>query len=162
MTNTRVKPTTQTDHDETAPAKVTHPTLEKLKSARERYASSFTIHAAEHIVNGTVPEKIFWSLKLMMAIGAAIFLSGKLFVSFYEHEVDTKVTMETQHKLQFPMILIGRPGAVSALTIIRNNCSSNQSVSYDKTVCDIVNRDCPDVLNGRVFSSKKVNLSECF
>ena len=108
------------------------------------------MHAVHNIMNGTLVERIFWSLKLTAALGAAIYLSKELFTSYYEYEVGTKVKIETRQRLQFPMILIGHPYALLILKNSRNNCSSNQSASYDHILCTILTKDCPEFFADRI------------
>ena len=41
----------------------TSSTTKQLELVRMRYTSSFTVHSLNHIIEGTVAEKIFWSIK---------------------------------------------------------------------------------------------------
>ena len=106
--------------------------IEKVKTVRKRYVSSFTMHAIDHISNGTLVERIFWSFKLMAALAIALYLSKKLFLSYFDHDVDTKITVQTKNRLQFPMVLIGDRN-VGTYLFSRNNCTSNKSLSYSDT-----------------------------
>ena len=56
--------------------------IRKVKESRKRYSSTFTMHAVEHVINGTKVERIFWSFMLCVALSAGIGLSYKLFASF--------------------------------------------------------------------------------
>lgn len=117
--------------------------LAKVSEARNRYISSFTVHSVEHIVKGTLPEKIFWSIKLVGAISLAIYLSRSLFVAFMKHEVDTKLSIEKKMLMKLPTVLIcvHTPWSMSY-----NNCSSNASRSWNPDVCETLNRAYPDFL----------------
>ena len=135
--------------------KAISPFYRNIKEVRKRYASTFTMHAMEHIINGTLVEKIFWTFKLMLALAVAIILSKKLFVSFFDHEVNTKITLQTNNRLQFPMILIGGHNTGTYL-YSRNNCTSNQSISYRdisytadgeiaNDICEKLQQQCPNL-----------------
>ena len=59
--------------------------LTRLKPIRMRYTSSFTMHALDHIINGTIPEKVFWVFKLFVVIGnyiAGYFVINSLILRF--------------------------------------------------------------------------------
>ena len=73
--------------------------LTRLKPIRKRYTSSFTMHALDHIINGTRVERVFWTLKLSMVIGTACFMSRQLFFSYFLNHVDTLLVFQPQVNL---------------------------------------------------------------
>ena len=55
-------------------------TIARLRTIRNRYLNSFTMHALNHVINGTPIEKIFWSVKLVAAIGVGFYFCKALFI----------------------------------------------------------------------------------
>ena len=53
--------------------------IKHLTNIRVRYQQGFTMHALEHVINGTYIERVFWTLKLCLAITVALYLSWQLF-----------------------------------------------------------------------------------
>ena len=80
--------------------------LSRLKQIRHRYTSSFTMHALDHIINGTLPEKVFWTVKLFIVLGTAIFMCRNLFVSFFKNKVISKLTYTPKTEMNLPMVFI--------------------------------------------------------
>ena len=70
--------------------------LTRLKPIRKRYTSSFTMHALDHIINGTMVVRVFWTAKLFLVIGTAVFMSRQLFYSYFLNHVDTKLVFSPQ------------------------------------------------------------------
>ena len=60
--------------------------VEKLNTMKDRYKYSFTIHALNHIIEGNVTEKIVWSIKLMVALGLAVYLCWSLFIDYFNYK----------------------------------------------------------------------------
>ena len=116
--------------------------ITKLSRVRRRYQEGFTMHALEHIIRGTWVERIFWTLKLCLAITLAIFMSWQLFEGYFHHHVDTKVNIETKTTLQLPMLFICGTQSKDYLAAF-NDCQSNDSRSYDEKICTALRQTCP-------------------
>ena len=114
----------------------------QLSKIRRRYQDGFTMHGLDHIINGTWVERIFWFLKLCLAITVAVYLSWKLLQSYLHHNVDSKVSIETKTKLQLPMLFICGTHAKHYLATF-NNCESTESKSYDEKICKELKMKCP-------------------
>ena len=128
--------------------------LARIAEVRRRYQAGFTMHALEHIINGTKVERVFWTLKLCLAITMAIYLSWQLFESYLHHHVDTKVNIETKTTLQLPMLFICGTQARDYLATF-NDCQSNASRSHDEDICRVLRRMCPE------FCLTSVNNGTC-
>ena len=74
--------------------------MRKLQAVRTRYNNNFTMHGLEHIINGTWVEKIFWTLKLIVAVSIAGWLSKELFQSYLDHDTTTVIEVNTVRQIQ--------------------------------------------------------------
>ena len=103
---------------------------DRLRDIRERYASSFTMHALNHIQDGNSIEKLVWVVKLVGLFAAAVFICRGIFTSYFRREVNTtfKTTMVTQ--LNFPKVYLclSDPSQVESKSL--NNCADKTSKSY--------------------------------
>ena len=116
----------------------------KLRRIRDRYKNSFTVHGVNHIIDGTVPEKVLWTIKLAIVLFVAVYLCWNFFVAFSNYEVDTNMKIVLKDPMKFPTIMICN-NLVDILRIFEslNDCSSNTSGSYDTNICNEINRQCP-------------------
>ena len=55
-----------------------------LRDIQSRYSSGFTMHALNHIQDGTLLERIVWILKLVVLLGAAVYISWGIFTAYFE------------------------------------------------------------------------------
>ena len=128
----------------------------RLKSIQKRYANAFTMHALNHIINGTIAEKIFWASKLTVAIILAIYFSKDIFDSYSTYKTDTLINIEVQKSLQFPKVHICFGNAISTFA----DCTSASSKSYDKRECSKFKENgCKSFLNSSA-SNKPYNTSD--
>ena len=116
--------------------------LTKLKPIRRRYTSSFTMHALDHIINGTTLEKVFWITKLFVVISTAIFMCRQLFVSYFMNHVDTNILFKTKTEMNLPAIIICGSN-MEDLMGAQYDCTSKSSKSYNAPVCESLQKKCP-------------------
>ena len=107
----------------------------RLKTIQTRYVDSFTMHGLHHIINGTIVEKVLWTIKLTGAILFACYISKDLLISYFDYGTNTVISMESKSELSLPRVSIH-----SAKLLFRNtfaDCASKSSKSYDRNECDI-------------------------
>ena len=116
--------------------------VKQISKIRRRYQDGFTMHALNHVIHGTWIERIFWCLKLCLAITVAVNLSWHLLQNYRHHHVDSKVSIETRTTLQLPMLFICGTHAKYYLATY-TDCFSDESKSYDEEICKEVKSKCP-------------------
>ena len=115
---------------------------EQLIAIRNRYKSSFTVHALNHIVDGTLPEKLLWSVKLLAAIAVAVYLCWNLFVDYFTYKTTSNVRIVMLNEMFAPTVFLCTKDYKRYRRTF-NDCSSNTTRSYNLAVCSCVNRGCP-------------------
>ena len=109
----------------------------RLKTIQSRYVDSFTMHGLHHIINGTIVEKVLWTIKLTAAIIFACYLSKDLLMTYFNYGTNTVISMESKSELQLPKVSIHSARLLlTGETNVFADCSSKWSKSYDKNECD--------------------------
>ena len=98
------KPPPDSIHGSSKDAAEKEELINRIDTAHKRYKNNFTMHALSHIINGTLIEKVFWTLKLVTAISIAGYLSRTLFTSYLNHDTDTVIDIKTVNRLQLPSV----------------------------------------------------------
>ena len=114
----------------------------KLKDVKDRYMSSFTMHALNHIVEGTRGEKIMWTLTLLTAVGLAVYLAWNFFVSYFNYEVSTTFKNVPKMSMKLPIMYLCRKDLWQYLTGNLHNCLPN-SKHYDNKICTELRKESP-------------------
>ena len=116
--------------------------MARLKPIRNRYTSSFTMHALDHIINGTLPEKVFWTIKLFIVIGTAIFMCRGFIASYFKGAVETTLEYQSNTTMELPLVFVCGKEMEHMLST-QCDCSSKSSKSYNETVCTLLQQKCP-------------------
>ena len=114
-----------------------------LKEVKDRYMSSFTIHALNHIVEGSLPEKVLWTFKLLLALGVAVYLAWNIFVAYFDYEVSTTIKCVSMSSMRLPMVYICGEGYNHNLMLNLHNCLKGNE-SFNRRVCTALHQEKPD------------------
>ena len=99
-------------------------------------------------MKGTNAEKVFWTIKLLVVISTAVYMSHTYFVKFFTHEVDSNLAYQPQTKMELPLVFVCG-NTMKEMLGSQCNCNSTASKSYDKTVCESLQQKCPHFCRDR-------------
>ena len=101
------------------------------------------MHALNHIIDGTLCEKIFWSCSVVVMVAVAGYLTTSLFVSYSTHRVTTAVKVVSKTSMKLPSVFLCDNRLIN-ISMSRANCDNNNSKSYDPVICRNAAHACPE------------------
>ena len=79
---------------------------ETLRRRMSEYRGGFTVHGLNWLCTGSLPEKIVWSLSILLVVGFAIYMINGYVGRYLMYEWRTEIRYEEMSSIVQPVIVI--------------------------------------------------------